>query len=73
VRTAEDKKYFTTGEVALALGVAVWQARRAIDALGAEIPRAGLYRLVPVELLGQVREQLAKMGYSRPAEAAHAS
>lgn len=68
-----DTKHYTTSEVAERLGVAGWQARRAVDALGIEIPRAGLYRLVPASLLGSVKEQLRRMGYLPPAEAAHAS
>jgi hypothetical protein len=73
VVSTDTKTHYTTREVAKALGVRDWQARRAVDALGAEIPRAGLYRLVPGEMLGQVKEQLLKMGYLRPSEAAHAS
>jgi hypothetical protein len=66
------KTHLTTREVAQHHGVADWQARRAVDALDAPIPRAGLYRLVPAELLDRVRDQLVKMGYLTVQEDAHA-
>jgi hypothetical protein len=56
--TVTEKSYLTTTEVAAACGVPVWTARRAIDALGLPIPRAGLYRLLPREWLPLVRRQL---------------
>jgi hypothetical protein len=64
------KTHLTTPEVAERLGVPVWLARRAIDTLGAQVPRAGLYRLVPVDLLDQVRAALDRR--RDKAEAAHA-
>jgi hypothetical protein len=67
------KTHLTTCEVAKHHGVADWQARRAVDALDAPIPRAGLYRLVPIELLDRVREQLVKMGYLASQEDTHVS
>jgi hypothetical protein len=60
-----DKTHYTTREIAAHFGVADWQARRAVDALGAVIPRAGLYRLVPAELLERVRLELCRRGYLR--------
>jgi hypothetical protein len=64
--------YLTTREVAEHHGVAVWQARLVIDSLGVEIPRAGLYRLVPVGMLGQVGLELQRRGYLPRKEAARA-
>jgi hypothetical protein len=61
------KSHLTTGEVAAMYGVRVWQARRAADALGHEIPRAGLYRLIPRGLLGPLEEELKRRGWL-PAE-----
>jgi hypothetical protein len=60
-----DKTHYTTSEVAARFGVADWQTRRAVDALGAEVPRAGLYRLVPAELLERVRLELIRCGHLR--------
>jgi hypothetical protein len=67
------KTHLTTREVAQHYGIAAWQARRAVDALDAPIPRAGLYRLVPVEVLDLLREQLVRMGYLRQKEDTNAS
>ncbi len=53
--------YITVGEIAATFGVPAWKARRAVDALGAEIPRAGRYRLVPRELLGRVAVEIEKL------------
>ena len=63
-------EYVTIGEIMACYGVADWQARRAVDALGEQIPRAGLYRLVPRALLGKVEGELRRRGSLR--EVAHA-
>ena len=55
--------HLTIGQIARKYHVAVWQARRAVDALDAEIPRAGLYRLVPCDLLDQGEAELRRRGY----------
>jgi hypothetical protein len=65
------KTHLTTGELAAHFGRPGWQIRNAVDALGASIPRAGLYRLVPRELLPAVEAELKRRGYL-PEEAAHA-
>jgi hypothetical protein len=63
----------TTSEIAKAFAVPVWQVRRAVDALGADVPRAGLYRFVPRELLERVRLELVRRGYLAEAgEGVHA-
>ena len=49
---------FTIGELAKRLNEPEWRVRRIVDALGVHIPRAGLYRLVPAELLPQIEEAL---------------
>jgi hypothetical protein len=69
-----DKSHFTTTEVCNLFKVADWQARRAIDALGDRVPRAGLsrYRLVPAELLESVKEELVRRGYLPEREALRA-
>jgi len=67
-----EKSHYTTGEIAALYGVPGSAARRAIDALGEDIPRAGLYRLVPAGLLARVEAQLRACGYLRREEAASA-
>jgi hypothetical protein len=58
-----NKSLYTTGEIAALYGVPPWAARRAIDAVGEAIPRAGLYRLVPARLLEQVKLKLQESGH----------
>jgi hypothetical protein len=57
------KSFLTTKEIAIRFGVEQWQARRAVDALAQEIPRAGLYRLIPFGLLARVEDELKRRGY----------
>jgi hypothetical protein len=66
----QSKSYYTTGEIAALYGVPCWAVRRVIDALGGDVPRAGLYRLIPCDLLGRVKEKLREAGYLRREEAA---
>jgi hypothetical protein len=65
------KSHLTTGEIATLFGVPGWAARRAVDALGESIPRAGLYRLVPRDLLPRVEAKLREAGHMSK-EPAHA-
>ena len=44
-------------------GVADWRIRRAVDALGVQIPRAGRYRLIPRALLGPLAIELGRRGW----------
>jgi hypothetical protein len=60
--------YITTGQIADMFGIADWQVRRVVDALGKEIPRAGLYRLVPRSLLASVATELERRGWMRQTE-----
>ena len=53
----------TTGQVSEYFGVPAYRIRRAVDALGAELPRAAAYRLVPRVLLPFVREELERRGW----------
>lgn len=50
--------HLTVGEVASILGEPEWKVRRIVDALEEDIPRAGLYRLIPRSLLTTIAEQL---------------
>ena len=65
-------KTLTTGQLARAYGCPLWVVRMVIDNLGVEIPRAGLYRLVPEELLPAIEAELVKRGYQRREAQAHA-
>jgi hypothetical protein len=68
-----SRTYLTTSEIAERFpGVAGWQVRRTLDAMDLDIPRAGLYRLVPEELLPQVEAELRRRGYlPQAAEVGH--
>lgn len=54
----------TTGDLADLFGVEPWQVRAAVDALGAaRIPRLGRYRVLPDEMLPELREELLRRGW----------
>lgn len=50
--------HLTVGEVAKIFDVPAWKVRRVVDELASEVPRAGLYRLIPRDLLGVIAEKL---------------
>jgi len=52
-----DKTHLTIGELAALLGRPQWEIRKVVDALG-PVPRAGLYRLVPRDLLPKIKAAL---------------
>jgi hypothetical protein len=64
--------YITTGKLAEELRVPVWLVRRAVDALGDEIPRAGLYRLIPRELVPRIAAIVRRVPLPTQQEAARA-
>lgn len=51
--------HLTIGQLADLLNEPLWKVRREVDALGVDIPRAGLYRLVPRDLVPRLVERLA--------------
>ena len=55
--------YLTVGQTAELFQVEQWQARRAVDALGVEIPRIANYRAIPRRLLGAVATELQRRGW----------
>jgi hypothetical protein len=57
------KSQLTTGDLVVHFGRPAWQIRRAVDALGLPIPRAGQYRLIPCDLLPAVEAELRRRGY----------
>lgn len=58
--------------VSQACGVFVpdWKVRRVVDALGTEVHRAGLYRLVPRSMIGDIIKELRRQGWLQTPEAA---
>ncbi len=58
-----ESSHLTVGDVAKMFGVPNWKVRRIVDGLGADIPRAGQYRLVSRELLGLIAIELQDQGY----------
>ena len=63
------RSHFTVGEVAATYDVPAWLVRRIVDSLDAEIPRAGLYRLIPRDQLGTIAVELERRGqFSRKKE-----
>ncbi len=57
----------SVGEIAKIYGAPSWKIRRIVDRLGADIPRAGQYRLIPRSLLPAIG---ARLQAKHPAEAA---
>ena len=55
--------HLTVGQVAGIYGVPDWKIRRLVDSLDADIPRAGLYRLIPRSLLGTIAIELQRQGW----------
>jgi len=51
-------EFLTIGQLAEHFREPEWKVRRAVDSLAVAVPRAGLYRLVPVELLDDVSRRL---------------
>ena len=53
----------TVGDVARMLGVEDWQVRRVVDRLDVDVPRVGLYRLIPPELIQPIVAGLRERGW----------
>lgn len=52
------KPFLTTSEAAKLLGAPEWQVRRIADELDQNLPRAGLYRLIPHSMIDGIRNRL---------------
>lgn len=50
--------HLTTGQVAAFYAVPEWRIRRIVDSLDCDIPRAGLYRMIPREALPAIAAKL---------------
>ena len=50
--------HLTVGQVATFYGVPAWRIRRIVDSLDIDVPRAGLYRLIPREMLKAIGAKL---------------
>jgi hypothetical protein len=61
-------QYLTIGQLAERFGIATWQARRAVDTVLPDLPRAGLYRLVPMNAIDRIESALRDRGYLREAQ-----
>ena len=57
------KTHLTIGEVAEFYGIPSWKIRRVVDSLDGDIPRVGLYRLVPRTMLGTLAVELQRQGW----------
>ncbi len=56
--------HLTIGEVAKLYATDLWRIRKIVDALGVNIPRAGLYRLVPRVHLAAIGAELHRRGWT---------
>ncbi len=50
----------TVGQVADFFQTPAWRIRRIVDTIGDEVPRAGLYRLIPRSMLPAIAARLQK-------------
>ena len=50
--------HLTTGQVAIFYGVPEWRIRKIVDSLGCDIPRVGLYRMIPRGVLPSIAARL---------------
>jgi hypothetical protein len=50
--------HLTTGQVAEFFRVPEWRIRRIVDSLDCDIPRAGLYRMIPRDVLPAIAAKL---------------
>jgi hypothetical protein len=55
---SSSSAHLTVGEVAEIFDSPTWKVRRVVDSLKDEIPRAGLYRLIPRHLLPKIGARL---------------
>jgi len=55
--------HLTVGQLAEMFGLPTWKVRRAVDSLGGDIPRAGMYRMVPRARLGELAVALHARGW----------
>ena len=60
--------HLTVGETARLYDVAQWRIRKIVDELDADIPRAGMYRLIPRHLLPTIAIKLQERGWLPSAE-----
>lgn len=53
------QQLLTVGQLSRTLGFPEWKIRRAVDRLGAEVQRAGGYRLIPRELIPSIVQTIS--------------
>jgi len=59
------EEHLTVPQTARRLGVLAWTVRLAADSLVPPIPRAGLYRIIPVARLEELKAALRRRGHLR--------
>src|SRR5262249_10953859 len=59
--------HLTIGEIAAEFNISRLRARYIVDSLGEEVPRAGLYRMVPRSLLPKIKAALDALESKRGA------
>jgi len=62
------QEFRTIGQVAQEAKAPAWRVRRIVDELCPDLPRAGLYRLVPYDLLPAIIEKLNEQTSSTGAD-----
>jgi hypothetical protein len=55
--------HLTTGQLATFFNLPIWKVRRAVDSLPGELPRAGMYRMVPRSRLGELAVVMQERGW----------
>lgn len=65
-----QQTHLTIGELARVYALPCWKIHRLVDSLDVEIPRAGLYRLVPRELIPTIATELQRRGWRAGPESA---
>ncbi len=58
-----NRTHLTIGQIAEIYGAPAWKIRRVVDSISADIPRIGLYRCVPRDLLGAIAAELQRQGW----------
>ena len=65
----QQNPYLTIGEIATTFDIPPWLARRVVDSVVIDVPRAGQYRLVPRQWLDETANEIVRRGLA-PSEGA---
>jgi hypothetical protein len=58
--------HLTTGQVAIFYNVPEWRIRKIVDSLDCDIPRVGLYRMIPRDALPAIAARLPSKPTAEP-------